>query len=299
VDEAARDRAAAREDFAEWARLGRGAACARVPLADGRALVVFPDGRLGNAHDLWAQEVGADGKVAGPSVWLGVLPSKPSCADDQCRIEASVDGTTVTVRHRKEPHDGLSVDLVAARRDSDGDGLTDLAEARIGTDSKRADSDGDGIADGRDPFPLAARRAPANEVEEVTAAILEQFHLFSEEPSDLAVFVGDFAPPSSGRQGPMLVAAPGERDASKATSGLDGAAFITIGPADTGGARAAGELAAVTERGGRTDPTLDPRDRRYGLTVYRGPLNAVGYDVVVRRTDRGWRVRRFRQAWIS
>jgi hypothetical protein len=38
-------------------------------------------------------------------------------------------------------------------RDQDGDGWTDLEEARLGLDPKKADTDGDGIADGTDPCP--------------------------------------------------------------------------------------------------------------------------------------------------
>jgi hypothetical protein len=37
--------------------------------------------------------------------------------------------------------------------DSDGDGLSDLAETSAGTDPTNADSDGDGIPDGQDSAP--------------------------------------------------------------------------------------------------------------------------------------------------
>jgi hypothetical protein len=97
----------------------------------------------------------------------------------------------------------------------------------------------------------------------------------------------------------MLVVPPAQLDAFKAKSGLDGAAFITVGPAEGGGALVAGQIAALTQRGGQPGPPLDPRDRRYGLTVYRGPLAAAGYDVIVRRTERGWMIRRLREAWVS
>ena len=42
--------------------------------------------------------------------------------------------------------------------DSDGDGLANLDEIRDGLDPQNPDSDGDTVADGRDPFPLDARR---------------------------------------------------------------------------------------------------------------------------------------------
>jgi len=44
-------------------------------------------------------------------------------------------------------------------RDSDGDGLTDLAEARLLTDPAAPDTDGDGIPDGADPLPTVRESA--------------------------------------------------------------------------------------------------------------------------------------------
>ena len=58
----------------------------------------------------------------------------------------------------------LDIPLEALTRDSDGDGLTDLAEARLLTDPNAADTDGDGIPDGADPLPTvreSADRSPA------------------------------------------------------------------------------------------------------------------------------------------
>jgi hypothetical protein len=43
--------------------------------------------------------------------------------------------------------------LEALRRDSDGDGLTDIVEERLLLDPMNADSDGDGVPDGRDSVP--------------------------------------------------------------------------------------------------------------------------------------------------
>jgi hypothetical protein len=45
--------------------------------------------------------------------------------------------------------------LAALRKDTDQDGLTDVAEKRLGLDPTRADTDGDGVPDGKDANPLA------------------------------------------------------------------------------------------------------------------------------------------------
>jgi hypothetical protein len=301
VDEATRAKASEREDFVEWARLGRGVESAKVARPNGPALVVFPDNRLGNGHDLWAQVLDTEGQIAGASIFLGTASASPNCRDE-CPIEASIDGDVLTVKPAGTAGPVLRVDLSAARLDTDGDGLSDLVERRLGTDPQRRDSDGDGLDDAVDPFPLTPVHQPTNEREEVATAIFEQFYLFADytaEKNNLAVFVSDFALPASGRSGPTLILAPKELDAFKAKAGLEGAAFITIGPSDTGGARVAGEIAAFTHRWGPRPRELGERDRRYELTIYRGPLNAVDYEIVVRRTDRGWMMRSLRQAWIS
>ena len=57
-------------------------------------------------------------------------------------------------------------------RDSDGDGLTDLEEKRLGTDPKKPDTDGDGLKDSVDKNPLAAPRR-LSEAEQVLAAAFE------------------------------------------------------------------------------------------------------------------------------
>lgn len=55
-------------------------------------------------------------------------------------------------------------------RDSDGDGLTDLMEARLGTDPHHPDTDGDGIPDGKDRNPLASAVAESPG-EKIVAAV--------------------------------------------------------------------------------------------------------------------------------
>lgn len=59
--------------------------------------------------------------------------------------------------------------------DSDSDGLTDIAEARLGLDPHSADSDGDGRPDGVDPAPLTVASGPASPARRTLAlAILQQ-----------------------------------------------------------------------------------------------------------------------------
>jgi hypothetical protein len=59
----------------------------------------------------------------------------------------------------------VEIDLAAVLLDSDGDGLTDVEERRMGLQPGRADSDGDGIRDGEDTAPDYAPSARASEDE--------------------------------------------------------------------------------------------------------------------------------------
>ena len=58
------------------------------------------------------------------------------------------------------------------RVDSDGDGWSDLVEARLGTDPKNPDTDGDGVIDSQDANPQASPRALTDE-ERVLATAYE------------------------------------------------------------------------------------------------------------------------------
>jgi len=73
---------------------------------------------------------------------------------------ASISHPPIALRLRREASD-LYVDLPLAgiERDSDGDGFTDLLEAKLATDPHDPDTDGDGLRDGADDFPQASARA--------------------------------------------------------------------------------------------------------------------------------------------
>jgi len=66
----------------------------------------------------------------------------------------------------------LQVSLLDVNRDSDGDGWTDIEEARLETDPHDPDSDGDGIPDGADVCPLYA--ASKEEAGSDRASILQK-----------------------------------------------------------------------------------------------------------------------------
>lgn len=99
-----------------------------------------------------------------------VTPSSaaPLLADGKLRIEvqareidpASITFPPVGLRLARE-ESGLVIerDLADLLRDADGDGMSDVAERRVGLDPALADTDGDGQPDGQDRVPLTARAA--------------------------------------------------------------------------------------------------------------------------------------------
>jgi len=62
--------------------------------------------------------------------------------------------------------------LATLRRDSDGDGLTDVVEERLMLDPSNPDSDGDGIPDGRDPAPHIPNRQESTRDGELLSELL-------------------------------------------------------------------------------------------------------------------------------
>jgi hypothetical protein len=143
----------------------------------------------------------------------------PLIHDGRVRIESQVreiDTRTITFPPvglgllRQEDGVVIERDLADLERDSDADGMTDIAERRLLLNPANPDSDGDGLEDGVDPMPLTARTpAVRNARLELAAAIVQRLTGHDAgaimmpaqaptEPDDaLAVMAG--APPSAPR----------------------------------------------------------------------------------------------------
>jgi hypothetical protein len=123
----------------------------------------------------------------------------------------------VALRYKNEAS-GLYLEapLAELKRDSDGDGLADIIEARLVTDAHAADTDSDGLADGSDPFPTvpeskgagtdASRDASERSTAELLTAVLAQ--LFEEDdtqpPAQVVGAGNDPFKNAIGRPAPML-----------------------------------------------------------------------------------------------
>jgi hypothetical protein len=88
--------------------------------------------------------------------------------------DGSIRFPPIAMKSMRTAHDRMiRCSLPEIFRDTDGDGATDVEEARLGTDPADPDTDGDGLSDGADPAPLGAV-APATGEQSVRLAALQQ-----------------------------------------------------------------------------------------------------------------------------
>jgi len=86
---------------------------------------------------------------------------------------ASITFPPVGLQMKREANDlYLEFRWETLRRDSDGDGLTDLVEERLATDPHNRDTDGDGIPDARDTMPQVARSSARTAESEILEKVL-------------------------------------------------------------------------------------------------------------------------------
>jgi hypothetical protein len=155
---------------------------------------VDPVGELGEGG-YWLHLSEDGGRSWGQPLYLGLQQFEPYVVVSQSRLPLiagrrvqievevrEIDPASVTFppialkakRVARNIYIELSLDEI--QRDSDGDGLTDLLEEKLGTDPKDPDTDHDGLVDGVDPLPQVSVTAPADpDVEVMRIAVKEIF----------------------------------------------------------------------------------------------------------------------------
>jgi hypothetical protein len=156
-------------------------------------------------------------------------------------------------------------------RDSDGDGWTDLEEARIGTNPHNPDSDDDGIPDGRDVCPLYALPPGADDSSMILQAAV--FGAFALTGSRQMLYVMPQTPRVHlvGYGGPVLF----DRAIPKSSDG-DGAIYVSW---------------KITSR--------SASDAVVQLTDWEGMLAGGGQDVTLKKIGDRWVVVAIRTTWVS
>ncbi|MFN8608727.1 MAG: PQQ-binding-like beta-propeller repeat protein [Vulcanimicrobiota bacterium] len=177
--------------------------------------------------------------------------------------------------------------------DGDGDNLTDLEEARLGTDPARPDTDGDGDPDEVDPWPNVANRLPGSEAERALAAAFEaNFHFDRGEAAALFIAPPDLPPLElAGYCGPMLWT----------TDEQPECALLGCYPQGVGVHR----LERIGPKQARSwqekfiQWSADGREARFRIVSAYGRLNASANDVTVRLVGGRWVVVAAHLAWVS
>ncbi len=138
----------------------------------------------------WVLRSGDGGKTWRRPLYTGLranLPytvreesAMPLLAGDRLQVEVEIKPLDLEPAHiaaelaRRPGESGIYLEIPFAglERDSDGDGLTDLAEQRLLTDPGNPDTNGDGTADGNDRAPTIPPGDPASPAARLIAALV-------------------------------------------------------------------------------------------------------------------------------
>lgn len=249
--------------------------------ARGRTWMLFHSGVLGNASDLFV--VQKQGSKWGQPLFTGAWTGRTftSQAPQAFRgIPVTRLSTTEWIR--------IFPDDAAIRRDTDRDGLTDLVEARLGTDPAKADTDGDGLADAVDPCPNAAPR-PLGDPEKIIAACVEA-RFFLEDWGVPALLSAEKVKPFElyGYAGPVLWERSPRTDA---LGKLYGGGVNMIGFHSTNMEAPSGTPFITFGADGKTARTVIRR--------YSGGLNGDGIEVTLKKIGEEWFVVDLQMRYVS
>ena len=217
------------------------------------------------------------------------------------------------------------IDPAKLAADSDDDGWSDAVEARLGTDPTKGDSDDDGIADVADPSPLCEPVEPTDEKGKVLDAA-RRYVLGLRLDTDPIFVSGDkhgcFQVPTLG--GPVIVLP--SKEIERLHKGFTWLSFKDPWIAAEGGkynptpfgsgdrkppdphcrdgfCLRSGSMKKVEEEDAAT---ADRRNlwpeaptAKVSVTFYRGPLDASGHTVLLKKVNGKWRVIHYQGDWIS
>lgn len=252
----------------------RGAKTKEAKDSKGRTWVLFQSGVLGNYSDYYmAPKVG---DTMGEPVFLGFYDGRTW--DNEAPKE-----------HRKIPMSKLvSTEWIKLfpddpeiRKDTDADGLTDIVEARLGTNPAISDTDSDGLRDDVDPCPNAAPRSLGVREKIVAAAVAAQF--FENDWGVPAVISVSKIEPfeMAGYPRPLLWSI-GRRESSLGSMYGGGVNSISFGPVIRDFDK------EIPEDADWLEISADGKTAHTMISRYSGGLNGEGVEVVLRKVGDEW-----------
>lgn len=243
---------------------------------NGKTWGLLEAGPIGNRSDLWLAEKQMNR-------WVRPLFTGVSSSGISSWVQPPVPEPTVNGLTGKQLVAANWWEVLVGKKeislDSDGDGLTNLVEKRLGTNALKTDTDGDGIRDGADPFPNAARM-PQTEDELVMAAAFEA-HTHFDSPY-AAILTGEMDRPVqfAGRCGPTIWLPREHRDWSH--------------PLEWGYEQGVGFI-----RVSKPKWTKKGKEATVQISIYFGGLSGSGYAGIVRKIGNDWFVVKMYMEYIS
>ena len=261
---------------------------------DGRHWGLFRSGVLGNAGDLWLAE-----NVKGR--WTHPLFSGVSL--DRSRHMMRNSKPTKKMIQGKTAEQLLAgawvyvlIGNLDIAKDSDGDGLTDIEEARLGTDPHNRDTDGDGIPDAIDPWPLVAPRKLSNAESVLAAAIEAESHFGTMGAPMIFGVKGDETPfEIPGQSGPSFWPTKIHPETEGLKDGYSTGPFCSVYYVSFGEPNKKGigwQNRYIVWNKPHTEAQVQ-------VISYSGPLTGGGEDVYLRKYKGEWLVVRTRGAFVS
>lgn len=254
---------------------------------DGTEWALITSDVLGGNRDLWIVQK-QDGQWTSP-VFTGINPDTVSGFVKPKPPETKFKGFTP-----KQLIDGKWFEAFVGdellTKDSDRDGLSDIAESRLQTNPNKSDTDDDGIEDQFDLWPTVGRKAETDEEKALEAAFEARYHFGSWDGVAVIDFPSDVKPfEMIGRKSPTLV--DNKSDWTHPIRQLYERGGILLG-IRTRNEKDKGFAQMLTWNADKTQATVN-------ISSYSGGLSGDGYVIVVQKYGSDWIVVSMGMAYIS
>jgi hypothetical protein len=264
----------------------------------GEHWAAFLFARYGGSSDIWLAHP-RDGATSGGYLFTGCTVKQYGARGPEARVNGlKVSKGKVRLAWSRQPwgakreepqHADLS--LADLRRDTDGDGLTDLLERRLATNPKAADTDGDGLSDAEDGNPLVAPPPSLTDEQQIVQAAFA--HLYRGDKSLQVKLVSVSAIPALelyGYGGPVLWLTDEEHKRFRDDVGC-GPESVTFSGHERVGDKWVPKSPVTFADGGER--------ARVEVSTYRDGLWGAGYHGILRKVEGRWVLIEWEMDWIS
>lgn len=251
----------------------------------GRTWRLFQSGVLGNSGDLFIQQRAGTGWDS--AIFLNVSTSRTFTREAPKLYKGIGINKLVESEWVKMFPDDPEI-----KKDADGDGLTDLVEARLATDPSKADTDGDRLKDSVDPCPTAATRTLGDREKIIAASVEAHFFAYGFPLPPATINVDGVEPfEMYGYAAPLIWPT---KNGGRGLGESYGAGMNSIGispPRNDLDREARGKDIIEFSDGGQTAETM--------ISRYSGGLNGEGLAVKLKKIGEDWFIISIKIKYVS